>query len=121
MSSHKTFSHQYIMIPRQSTVEAIVRGTSGNVRVTVSASGPGINPPVQANHPAAWNQTWQQDLARKGEYTVVVDIDFLAKANVDAELRVLDKNGNPFGIPWALSLAETPGSFVTLSLGLGVL
>jgi len=121
MFGHKTLSHQYIFIPRHSTIEVIVKDSGANVRVTVSASGASIKPPLQANHPAAWNQTWRHGLASQGEYAIIVDIDFLKSASVTAELKVLDVAGNVFGAPWEISLTELEGNFVTLSLGLGVL
>jgi hypothetical protein len=118
---HKSFSNQNILIPHGSAVKAKVSGQSGNVRATAFIAGPGFVPQNQANHPAAWNQTWTRPLNSKGGYSVVIDIDFLAKATVDADLRVVKPDGTVHIAPWMLKITGASGDSVTLSYGLAVL
>lgn len=120
MATHKSLSNQNILIPRGSAAKAKVSGQSTNVRVTAFIAGPGFVPQNQANHPAAWNQTWTRSLNGRGAYSVVIDIDFLAKATVDADLRVLKPDGTVHIAPWMLKVTGVSGDSVTLSYGLAV-
>jgi len=121
MASHTAFSNQNILIPRKSSVTAQVTGQSTKVRVTAFIAGPGFVPQDQSSHPGAWNQTWKRPLAGKGAYSVVIDIDFLAKASVGADLRVVEPGGSTWLSPWIVPLTGLAGDSITLSYGLAVL
>lgn len=122
MAAHKTLTNQFILVPRGSTLTATVSSTAVNaVRVTAHMAGPGFGAGIQGNHPEAFNQAWSQPLALAGDYSAVVDVDFLGPALATADLRIIDPAGATFLVPWIVQVRGDLGDSTTLSLGIAVI